>query len=297
MELLIAFLSFIGAGVASDLVIRSVRKISKGKAPAFWAGLFFIAVGTSLPEFMTAVVSSVEGAGDLSFGDAVGSNVVNVLLILGIYAVLAGKVEVSERARRDILLSLPVLSLMYLAVFLMVLDGKAEWWEGIVLVISYFAYVVYLFEHEGDKGRISVRDLFSLILSILLLVLFSSYGVSLVVDYIRRHHSDAFLLGLLFTSIGTSLPELAIALASYRKKTPALATGEILGSVYANLTLVLGTAALINPVTLYLPEFFAAFSYMGLSVLLTFLLLIRNALDRKMGLLLILLYGVFLWAI
>jgi len=268
-------------------------------------GVILVAVATSLPELAVSVISATSGQGAISAGNVFGSNISNILLIFGIGAVMYG-VRFSRSDTREIglLLLLTTIISAYMVFHNFIEDSILGFLEGLVLLGIFVGYSVYSLRSrkqlDGHRnGKVNKKEaldhFLSFSLGILIVIISSAFVVDAAVrlsDYANL--ADSFI-GATIIALGTSLPELSVFLQSLRKKRYGLALGNIIGSNVTNLTLVLGTAAVIHPIVVNLPVLAAALLF---AVVANMLLLYIAAVNRRMsplcGGILLALYAVYL---
>lgn len=221
-----------------------------------WVGLTIVAFGTSAPELVVSAIASSEGSGGVAIGNVVGSNILNVLVVLGVTALWIPVAVQRVTVRRDITLLFGI-SLATLAI---AADGTLHWAEGSLLLLGVVPYTLHVYREE-KRGWMPVPEppttmdrqaawvqLAAVLAGVAVLVV----GGRLVVDggagvSVALGVPDR-IVGLTFIAIGTSLPELATSLVAVFRKQVDLALGNIIGSNILNLLLVLGTAALVRPI-------------------------------------------------
>lgn len=247
-----------GAGllaIGAWLVVEAASALAhKWGVSPLWVGLTVVALGTSLPEFTVTLMAAIQGHTELAAANVVGSNILNMLIVLGATAVIAAVPVSKVTVRRDLFLA----AAAALLVWLMALNRSIGRIEGIVLILLVPAYIFHIYREEkrGVIGEVEERTGFarfhasihwgSLVVGIAGLV----FGGALLVNG-AKSAAQAFgisdrVIGLTVVAIGTSLPELATSLvAAFRQKID-MALGNLVGSNILNLLLVLGTAALVN---------------------------------------------------
>jgi cation:H+ antiporter len=226
-------------------------------------GLTIVAMGSSAPEMMVAATASMQGNVDTAIGNAIGSNITNIALVLGITALLKPLAVSSQTVKREIPLILGITALAYFVL----LDQHFSFIEGIVLIIGFAVYILALLfiTLQKTKGKPSddplileaekdvapaVEMKFSilwLVVGMIILPLSASYLVDSSVFIAKAFGISDLVIGLTIIAIGTSLPELAASIASILKKEDDLALGNIIGSNIFNILAVLPIAALIAP--------------------------------------------------
>lgn len=226
-------------------------------------GLTIVAMGSSAPEMMVAATASLQDNPNTAIGNAIGSNITNIALVLGITALLQPLTVSSSTVKREIPLILAVTALAYW----MLSDYHFSFTEGLILIIGFFAYIVTLLVitlKRAKKAPVDdplilgaesdVPDAVSTGMSVLWLVvgmIFLPLSASYLIDsaeFIARSFGISDLvIGLTVVAIGTSLPELAASIASIVKKEDDLALGNIIGSNIFNILAVLSLTGLIAP--------------------------------------------------
>lgn len=226
----------------------------------FSVAFIFLAVATSLPELFVAIASAQQHAGDIVIAVALGSNVVNMTLIIGAAALLsAGIPTTGLNLRRDIFIG----SGITLLPILFLLNGIISRFEGVLLLLafSYYMYLLYrdrnTFNGAAAPRRIlrGVASIFGILLLVGVLLVASNATVDSSVQLATAVGIPTFLIGLFLLAIGTSLPELTTTFSSALQRRPAMALGGILGSNVADSALIIGIASLVRPleVTVNLP--------------------------------------------
>ncbi|WP_103921234.1 calcium/sodium antiporter [Candidatus Venteria ishoeyi] len=222
-------------------------------------GLTIVAFGTSAPEMLVSAMAAWQGNSGLAIGNAIGSNIANVGLVLGLTALLIPLTVQSNTLRREF----PLLLVVTLGTFALLWDAQLGRIDGIILVAGLFmiiAWTVHLARQtktddpitqemqEELAAGLSTRQAFWLLLSGLILLLLASRMLVWGAVGIAEHFGVSDLvIGLTIVAIGTSLPELAASIAAVRKGEDDIAVGNIVGSNLFNLLAVLGIAGLIGP--------------------------------------------------
>lgn len=218
---------------------------------SFLVGMIVVGFGTSAPEIAVSIFSALGGVSDLAIGNAYGSNIMNIALILGLTALLA----VIPFPRSVVLRDLPALVVVTLVSFALFFDGTLSRFDGAVLLLLFAAITGYQIwdglKHKVEEARpdnVSLgRSIFWLLLGLVLLVVSSRmlvYGASSIA---RALGVSDLLIGLTVVAIGTSLPELASSVAAARKHDTALALGNVIGSNMFNTLIVVGIPSVIRP--------------------------------------------------
>lgn len=256
--LLVGFVVLIYGAV--KLVDGASSVAAKFGIPNIVIGLTIVAFGTSSPELFVNVFASVKGSNDLVLGNVIGSNLFNVLLILGVCALISPLVVKSNTNWIEIPLSLlAALTVIFMSADFL-FDGNENSIvrsEGLVLLLFFSIFLVYNFyiskkENSGDE----ITKLFPTWKSLLFivgglagLVIGGRLIVQSAVEIATKIGMSERTIGLTIVSIGTSLPELATSVVAVRKKNVDIAIGNVVGSNIFNIFLILGVSATINPVT------------------------------------------------
>ena len=225
-------------------------------------GLTIIGIGTSAPELVVSAVATLKGNSGLAVGNAIGSNIANMGLVLGVTAMIYPLRMESTALKREY----PMLLLIMLVCFLMALDGEYGFVEGVLLLGGLAAVIVWIiriglhrplsdplaeeFDAEIPKNIPTKTALFWLIVGLIVLPVSSVFLVEGAVTIARYLHVTDTVIGLTIVALGTSLPELATAITAALHKEDDLAIGNIIGSNIFNLLGVLGIAAVLHPVQL-----------------------------------------------
>ena len=225
-------------------------------------GLTIIGFGTSAPELVVSAVATLKGNAGLAVGNAIGSNIANMGLVLGVTALIYPLRMESTALKREY----PMLLLVMLVCFLMALNGVYSRFEGWSLIIGLLAVVIWIiriglhrplsdplaeeFDAEIPKDIPTKVAMFWLAVGLIVLPISSTFLVDGAITIARILHVTDTVIGLTVVALGTSLPELATAITAALHKEDDLAIGNIIGSNIFNLLGVLGIAAAINPIHL-----------------------------------------------
>lgn len=247
--------------LGAELLVRGASRLATavGISPLI-VGLTIVAFGTSAPEMAVSVKSSLSGDADIALGNVVGSNIFNVLLILGVSAIITPLVVAQKLVRFDV----PLLIGVSILTWLLALDGRIGRWEGALLfagIIGYTALAViqgrresaavaaeYAAEFAAAPARAPKAINIGLILvGLVMLVIGSDWLVDGAVAMARAFGVSELVIGLTIVAAGTSLPEVATSVMASIKGERDIAVGNVIGSNLFNLMAVLGLAALVSP--------------------------------------------------
>lgn len=272
---LIAGLVLLVAG--ADVLVRGAAKLAArfGIAPLV-IGLTVVAFGTSAPETAVSVQASFAGSGDLAIGNVLGSNIANVLLVLGCTALIAPLVVSRQLIRLDV----PLMIGASLLVYALAWDGQLSRLDGALLFTCVVIYTTFLIV-SSRRAAVSeddeftrefglkepgtrfawARDLLLIVLGLGLLVGGSTLLVEGAVSLARALGLSELIIGLTVIAIGTSLPELATSVLAAFRGERDIAVGNIVGSNIFNLLLVLGSASLVSPAAISVSPNALAFDF------------------------------------
>jgi len=256
--LLSAVLLFVGiglAGLGGELFVRGVVSLAAWwRVPAGIVGATVAALATSSPELSVAISSSLRGQPGIALGQALGSNVVNIALVLGIALVFAA----IRVGRGTVIRDYPAAVAAPVLVGLLAIDGSLGRIDGLVLIVVFAAWLI-----QTTVAARRVRDatesvlmehsrttvIASLVAGLLLLIGAGWLVVDGAVGVSRGLGWDGFVVGAVLVALGTSTPELATMFAARRRRHDEVAVGTILGSNIVNTLLVVGAAAVIMPIS------------------------------------------------
>lgn len=254
------FLLILGA----DLLVKGSSNIAqKFHIPEMVIGLTIVAIGTSMPELVITISSANHNATELIIGNAIGSNLCNLLLIMGIISILR-PISIDKETK---FIHLPVAlisTIVILGLGVGILGSPQNVinkTDGLILVILYLIYFLYpiVIEikdiitsvKENKKKHIKTKNVLSSIFFIILGVILLKYGGDLVVETATeialKYGIFESVIGLTIVAIGTALPELITSIIAVIKKDDDLAIGNLIGSCILNSFLILGTGAIITP--------------------------------------------------
>lgn len=222
--------------------------------PQLVIGLTIVAMGTSAPEAAVSITAALKGSAGIAVGNIVGSNILNVLIILGLTACVA----TLSVAKSTIRVEIPYMIFITLLFLLFGWTGNTiNFWEGVALWAAFLLYLGYLFRmaqknKETPPEEETPKPLWKLLLfgvvGLVLIVWGSDVTVDAATELARYFGMSERFIGLTIVALGTSLPELFSSLTAARKGNADIAIGNIVGSNIFNILFVLGTTALITPV-------------------------------------------------
>jgi cation:H+ antiporter len=258
VTLLLFALGLVLLVAGAEMLVRGAGRIAvaAGITPLV-VGLTVVAFGTSAPELAVTVAAAARGTADLAVGNVVGSNIMNILLILGISSVVTPLLV----RRRVTHFDVPVLIGVSMVVILLALNGRVTRLEGVLLMAAGIGYTAFLIrtsrvsEPRGPASRWRVRgrrrrmalNVGMTLLGLGMLVLGSHWLVEAATTIATLLGISELAIGLTVVAIGTSLPELATSVVAGLRGQRDMAVGNIIGSNLMNLLVVLGAAAAVSP--------------------------------------------------
>ncbi len=267
--------------------------------PQLVIGLTIVAMGTSAPEAAVSITAGLKGNAGITIGNVVGSNILNILIILGITAVIT-RVAIQKSTLRY---EIPYMIFITIVMIAMGMTGEQiSFVEGIVLWILFIAYLIYLFimakqgktEHEEEEKDESIWKLilFSIV-GIVLIVWGSDVTVDSATSLARIFGLSERFIGLTVVALGTSLPELFTSVNAAIKGKADIAIGNIVGSNLFNILFVIGTTALITPVVFETKFVIDAIIAVAAGVLLWISVFRTKQLRRPWGIIMLVSYAAY----
>lgn len=230
------------------LVLGSVSLSNKLKVPAFITGIFIIGFGTSLPELFVTISALNKNETDIAIGAIIGSNIINILLILGLSLVLSNKKSLETISSKDIFVM--IICAFLFSYFLQIGFISNIWSIIMVVLLPIYLFVSYRFFNRENQFVDDSSEKGSVILNLLIGFIAIIYGSEIFIEgliYISEVlNIPEAIIGISLAAIGTSLPELAVTIASFIRGKGSVAIGNVVGSNIFNILGVLGLSALIN---------------------------------------------------
>lgn len=251
MTLVMLVLGLVGLFFGGDWLVRGASAIAlRLRIPPLVIGLTVVGFGTSTPELLVSLDAALRGASGIAIGNVVGSNIANILLILGVTAVIGPFMANLAELRRDLVWMMGS-ALACIPVFMGGLVGRPE---GVLLTLGILAYVWICLRQagSGEVPVIEIAPLWRSAVSVLVGIVALMIGARLLVDSATiiaqaLGVSDA-VVGLTIVAVGTSLPELATSVIAALRGARELALGNVVGSNIFNVLAILGITALVSPI-------------------------------------------------
>lgn len=297
--LLLIFL-FLALGLAADFLVRGISYLAKVLQIRLFAIGIILGVVTSLPEISVGVNTTLDGIAGVSVGNLLGG----VLVILGL--VLGSSLLLNKGINTDgeLKLIIPQIGIIFIPL-LLGFDGYFGLLDGSLMVLAYFSLIYYLYKsnHSFNINSIALlekkkifKSIAASVLSIIGVLVISHFIVEIAEKILLNWNVSKLTLGVIIFSLGTNLPEISIAITSWRKHSSELSLSHLLGSAFTNV-LILGVLSIISPIL-----FGVNFSYYLLTSFLALIMILfvifyktKNKLERLEGLILLICYLLFLF--
>ena len=292
----------------ADFFVSSASTLAKKiGVSSLIIGLTVVSIGTSLPEASVSISSAIKGSNGLSIGNVVGSNIFNILVVLGCSCIFTPIIVDKGLKKRD----LPILigTGLILLIFTLLFNKTGNYdilrFEAIILLVLFISYIVLCIftTPKKDEEKNEEKPKMKVWLCLIIIVLsglaiacggeFVTYGAS---QLAIKMGADEILVGLTIVAVGTSLPELVTSIMAAKKKENEIAVGNAVGSCIFNILFILGAAATISPYYGVNPDVIIDIIIMLAVFILTTILVIfcKNGIGRKTGIVFVLLYVAYL---
>ena len=268
--------------------------------PQLVIGLTIVAMGTSAPETAVSITAALNGNADIAVGNVVGSNILNILIILGISSAITSIAVAKTTIRYEIPI---MLIITFLLLAFGVTGGTICLWEGIVLLLCFALYLFYMFvmikkglmqseEIEGQNKPVW-KLLLAGVIGLALIILGSDITVDAATALAKIFGMSEKFIGLTVVALGTSLPELFTSVIAARKGKADIAIGNIVGSNIFNILFVIDTSALILPVVFEMSFVIDCLVAVGAGVILWLCVFRKKKLKRVDGIIMLACYAVY----
>lgn len=288
----------------ADYLINGSTLIAKRfKVSDFVIGMTIVGVGTSMPEFVVSFVGTLQGSADVAIGNVVGSNIANILFILGLTALIHPIAVSKANLRKDIPLCLGV-SLLLTVICLWITPGVLGRWAGVMLLLIYAWFMYRSFKDndsvEEEASEVKERPMWVAVVMVVGGLLALIFGGRMFVNSATAIAAglgvSEAVISITVLAVGTSLPELAASIAAARQGRTQMALGNVVGSNIANIALILGLCATTSPLS---PSGITAVDYVAMIAAVLLLMLSaftfrRKMIDRADGAVMILAYVAYI---
>lgn len=290
--------------VGADFLVDGASGIAKKfHIPEIIIGLTIVSIGTSMPELFVSITSAIDGYSDMALGNVIGSNLCNLLLILGLSSLIK-PVDFQEETRKY---EIPMCLLF--TIILMIFantSGGISRIEAVILLVLFglfIAYTIYMGKKKSkedskvvEENNKTIKNIILIILGIIGLKFGGDFVVNNAVNIAQMFNISEKVISLTILAIGTSLPELVTSVTAAIKGNSDIAIGNIIGSNIFNILLILGVSSVIKPIT------FNSSYNMDLSILCISMVILalfpiippKNKMSRANGLIYVLMYGAYI---
>jgi len=288
---------------ADVLIVQSERIALKFNIPEFIIGATLIALGTSLPEMAASIAASMNGKPDIAIANVIGSNILNITLVLATVFLISTKINPA----RDFFAKDSTWALVPVLVFiLMIFDGVISRFDASLLLLLMGAYLLFLLQdaknipeleeitEEEEEPFSWLRVIPFLILGFILVISGAHFTIESASGIAREFGISEWVIGIIMISLGTSLPELVVSISAAAKGKVDMAIGNIIGSNMANTTVVLGAAALVNPMPIVATNYLFDITTMIIATLILVFLTANKLYTKSAGISLVIILGLFL---
>lgn len=303
MSLTLWFVVFVGSLIvllkASDWFIAAAEKIGLSLGiPSFIVGVTIVAAGTSLPELVTSIFSVLENSSEIVVGNVVGSNITNILLVLGLTAIVGKKIVIDfDIMNIDMPLFLGSAFMLWFCIY----DNNFTKLEAVVCLIGLFIFLAYTFgadkqeqDEEAENTTLDWKVFATLIAGAIGIKYGAEWTVKSIIEISDTLNIAKEAIALSAVAFGTSLPEIIVSVKAAQKGKPEIAIGNVLGSNIFNTFAVMGIPGLLG--VLAIPENITEFSLplMMTASFLFLIMMITKKISNWEGYILILFYVIFI---
>jgi|FLOH01.1.fsa_nt_gi cation:H+ antiporter len=282
---------------AADYFTDSAEKLGLyfGLTPVI-VGATIVALGTSIPELATSIVSVIRGSPEIVMGNVIGSNIANILFVLGL-AALFSSIVIDFKFHW---LDKPMFLISTLILWLFAYFGGIALWEALFLISLYIVYAISVIISKKTarvKKELSWRVPVFLVMSAIFIYFGAEYVVQAIVNISVIAGFGTDVIAASAVALGTSLPEFVVSLTAVRKKNYAMAIGNVIGSNIFNALMVVGISGLFLNLPVATKMLSLGLPIMTFAAFLLFLMLSRKNITKTQGIILFAIYLLFLWGL
>ncbi len=313
-NVLLLVIGFVALVKGADFFVSSSSSIArKFRVSPLVIGLTLVAFGTSLPELAVSFAASLTvdpgQTADIAMGNVIGSNIVNITLILGLTA-LARPIKVSETMHKK---EFPYVIFSSILILILSVAFQSDlmivWWEGLILLVMFILYVWMMIKTQKRSDSIQEIQTISANKSILLLVIgiamvslggymvtsgAKGLAVDILVNLLSMTETKAVtLVGLSIIAVGTSLPELVTSVVAAKKNENEIAFGNLIGSNIFNVLFILGLSSLVTPLGINSDVIIDTYLMLGITVCAVIFSITKGIVSKREGLLLVFIYIIY----
>jgi cation:H+ antiporter len=285
--------SLLVEGAASTAIMFAVRPVI--------VGLTIVSFATSAPELLVSLVAAFKGSGGISLGNILGSNVINIALVLGISAMIK-PVHIKQQI---IKIEIPYMIFISFVFWLLCMDSRIGRIDGIILLIFLTIFLIYGIATAKDKDSVVttekpshkaiLKNIFFIVAGIIILSLGANFVVKEAILIAVKFGLSQTFIGISVVALGTSLPELATSAVAAARGESDISVGNVVGSNLFNICLVMGTVGIFNPMTVDNNLHFFEFPFMiFICLVLGLVSYFKQMISKKMGSVFIILFFIYI---
>jgi len=301
----VIFIMAMGALIfGADFIVNQSERIAlRFNISEFIIGSTLIALGTSLPEMAASMAASFDHKSEIAIANAVGSNIMNITLVLGVIFLIAKPFN----PPRDFFARDSIWALMPILIFLLMsIDGEIGKFDATLLFVLMFAYLLFLFQdaksEEVEEVDQELRKNFSwlsaiglLLVGFTMVVVGASFAIDSASNIAKSFGVSQWLIGVVVIAFGTSLPELIVSITAVYKGKVGMAIGNIIGSNLANTTMVIGGAAMVNNLNISIEAYHYDLAIMTAATVMLIYITANKLYSRPAGISLLIVLALFLY--
>ncbi len=283
----------------ADLFVDGSSSVAKiFKIPSVIIGLTIVSIGTSLPEAAVSITSSLQGSYDLSIANVIGSNIFNLLMVVGFSALICPFVVDKMIMKRDFPLCIGITVVLGV----MLIDRTLSRIEAVILFVVFIAYMIILVrsalknphQTESDDRPMSVlKSLVFILLGGAGIIIGGTFTVDSAKFFAGAFGMSEMLIGLTVVAVGTSLPELVTSIVAAKKGESEIALGNVVGSCLFNIVFILGMSGLVHPLNCGTEALIDTIILIFVNVVMYFACLTNKKVNRPEGLVCVVIYVIY----
>jgi cation:H+ antiporter len=290
----------------ADVIINQSEKIAlKFGISEYIIGATLVALGTSLPEMAASISASINGKPELSISNIVGSNILNIALVLGTVLIIA---KGGVKPHRDFFEKDSSWALFPVLIFIAaILSGEISRFTGMLFIVLMGAYILFLLKYDKDTLEISdldtqdansqfnwVKTSLLLLAGFVMVVYGADYTVYSASKIAKSFGVSDWVVGVVLVALGTSMPELIVSITAAIKGKADMAIGNIIGSNMANITIALGAAAVANPIKIDFSKYTYDIATLLIATLMLVFITANKMYSKPAGISLLVLLAIFM---
>ena len=293
MNIILLVLGFILLLKGADWFVDGASSIaSRFGIPQLIIGLTIVAMGTSLPEAFVSITAALKSNAAITIGNVVGSNILNVGIILGITALI----RPLHIQNSTIKYEMPFMILVTLVLIILGINTTISRLDGMIMWLFFLGYLYYIFKmskNQMEETEIKKTNPLFIPLGLVCLMVGSNFAVDAATNIAISLGVSQRFIGLTIVALGTSLPELVTSVTAAKKGNADIAIGNIIGSNIFNILFVVGSSALITPVPFEYHFIIDSFVAILIGLVLYLCTKKTRVLDKKAGILLLVTYSIY----